>query len=33
VKLSGLLTANPAIDPRRLKPGQSLVIPGPRGPD
>jgi len=33
VKLSGLRMANPAIDERRLKPGQSLVIPGPRGPE
>lgn len=33
VKLSGLLAANPAIEPRRLKPGQSLVIPAPQGPD
>jgi tetratricopeptide (TPR) repeat protein len=29
VKLSALLSANPSMDPRRLRPGTSLVIPPP----
>ena len=29
VKLANLLGANPGMDPRRLRPGQTLVIPVP----
>ena len=27
VKLASLLSANPGLDPRRLRPGQTVVIP------
>jgi tetratricopeptide (TPR) repeat protein len=29
VKLDALMAANPGIDPRRLRPGQTLTLPGP----
>lgn len=31
VKLDALMAANPRLDPRRMRPGQSLVIPAPPG--